>query len=48
MDHSILGQLALAYSPVIDRNRNVTATRLSVFPLSQNANLQPNDLLAAI
>lgn len=48
MDHSILGQLALAYSPVIDRNRNVTATRLSVFPLSQNANLQPNELLAAI
>lgn len=48
MDHSILGQLALAYSPVIDRNRNVTATRLSVFPLAQNSHLQPQDLLAAI
>ncbi|MDE2592695.1 MAG: HDOD domain-containing protein [Burkholderiales bacterium] len=48
MDHTILGQLALAYSPVIDRNRNVTATRLSIFPLSQNAALQPNDLLEAI
>ncbi len=48
MDHTILGQIALAYSPVIDRNRNVTATRLSIFPLSQNATLQPNDLLEAV
>ncbi len=48
MDHPILGQVALAYSPVIDRNRNVTATRLSVFPLSQGASLQPQALLAAI
>ena len=48
MDHPILGQVALAYSPVIDRNRNVTATRLSVFPLSQGANLPPQALLAAI
>lgn len=48
MDHNILGQIALAYSPVIDRNRNVTATRLSIFPLSQSATLQPNELLEAI
>lgn len=48
MDHAILGQLALAYSPVIDRNRNVTATRLSVFPINSGANLPPQDLLAAI
>ncbi|HET8869748.1 MAG TPA: HDOD domain-containing protein [Aquabacterium sp.] len=48
MDHAILGQIALAYSPVIDRNRNVTATRLSVFPLNSGAALQPGDLLAAI
>ena len=48
MDHSILGQLALAYSPVIDRNRNVTATRLTVFPLTQGVNYKPTDLLAAI
>ena len=39
MNHPILGQTALAYSPVIDRNRTVIATRLTVMPLTQGAAL---------
>ncbi len=46
--HPILGQIALAYSPVIDRNRIVTATRLTVFPLQQGSRLNAADLLRAI
>ncbi len=48
MDHPILGQVALAYSPVIDRNRSVIATRLSVFPLNPNARHDPQALLDAL
>jgi hypothetical protein len=33
LDVAILGQVALGYSPFIDRNRAVAATRLSVYPL---------------
>ena len=33
LDVAILGQVALGYSPFIDRNRSVSATRLTVFPL---------------
>ena len=31
-DHPLLGQVALGYSPMIDRQRAVVATRLTVFP----------------
>ena len=31
-DHPVLGQLALGYSPMIDRERVVVATRLTIFP----------------
>ncbi|HYR25727.1 MAG TPA: HDOD domain-containing protein [Aquabacterium sp.] len=48
MDHPILGQTALAYSPVIDRNRAVIATRLSVLPLIPGASLDAPALLNAI
>ena len=48
MDHAILGQTALAYSPVIDRNRSVTATRLTVWPLQQGAQLDAGMLLQAL
>ncbi len=48
MDHAILGQTALAYSPVIDRNRSVTATRLTVWPLQQGAQLDASMLLQAL
>ena len=36
-DATILGQVALGYSPFIDRNRAVSATRLTVFPLRTDA-----------
>lgn len=32
-DNNILGQVALGYSPFIDKSRAVSATRLTVFPL---------------
>lgn len=47
-DHPILGQIALAYCPVIDRNRSVTATRLTVFPLNPGGKLDSAALLTAI
>ncbi|MDI1260652.1 HDOD domain-containing protein [Aquabacterium sp.] len=47
-DHPILGQIALAYCPVIDRNRSVTATRLTVFPVNQGGELDSASLLAAV
>jgi len=48
MDHAILGQTALAYSPVIDRNRSVSATRLTVWPLQQGSQLDAGLLLQAL
>ncbi len=42
---SILGQVVLCYSPVIDRHRSVTATRLTVFPLRPDAELDVRQLL---
>ncbi|MFN3888746.1 MAG: histidine kinase, partial [Aquabacterium sp.] len=48
MNHPILGQTALAYSPVIDRNRTVIATRLTVMPLTQDAAPDAAALLAAL
>jgi EAL and modified HD-GYP domain-containing signal transduction protein len=47
-DASILGQVALCYSPVIDRNRAVKATRLTVFPLRPDAALDAGLLLGAV
>lgn len=44
-DSSILGQIALGYSPFIDRNRSVTATRLTVMPLRPDATLDVAQLL---
>jgi EAL and modified HD-GYP domain-containing signal transduction protein len=44
-DPSILGQVALGYSPFIDRNRSVSATRLTVFPLRPDAVLDVGQLL---
>ena len=48
VDISILGQVALGYSPFIDRNRAVIATRLGVFPLSSDVTLDAASLLSAI
>ncbi len=47
-DAAILGQVALGYSPFIDRQRVVTATRLTVFPLRPDAVLDVGQLLAAV
>ncbi len=47
-DDDILGQVALGYSAFIDRNRAVTATRLTVFPLKPDAVLDAAQLLQAI
>jgi c-di-GMP phosphodiesterase len=44
-DSSILGQVALGYSPFIDRKRAVTATRLTVLPLRPDAVLDVGQLL---
>ncbi|HEX6707095.1 MAG TPA: HDOD domain-containing protein [Albitalea sp.] len=48
MSDAILGQVALGYSPFIDRNRAVTATRLTVFPLRPDATLDAAQLLEAV
>ncbi len=44
----ILDQIALGYSPFIDRERAVSATRLTVFPLRSDVVLDAAQLLAAI
>lgn len=45
---SILGQVALGYAPMIDRQRDVTATRLTVFPARADAKVPPAPLLEAL
>ncbi|KNZ34370.1 MAG: histidine kinase [Methylibium sp. NZG] len=45
---SILNQVTLGYSPLIDRNHAVTATRLTVFPMQRNAVLDAGLLLDAV
>ncbi len=47
-DSTILGQVALCYSPFIDRQRTVSATRLTVFPLHPDVPLDAAQLLHAI
>jgi EAL and modified HD-GYP domain-containing signal transduction protein len=44
-ESSILGQVALSYSPMVDRQRAVAATRLTVFPLVPGAALDAAALL---
>ncbi|WP_310385767.1 EAL and HDOD domain-containing protein [Roseateles sp.] len=48
MNHQILGAVALGYTPLIDRQRMVTATRLTVMPLRPDAKLDATELLAAV
>lgn len=47
-NHAVLGQVALGYSPMIDRHRAVTAVRLTVFPLRPDAAPNAAELLGAI
>jgi len=48
LSDAILGQVALGYSPFIDRKRAVTATRLTVFPLKPDVVLDAAQLLHAV
>ncbi len=48
MNHQILGAVALGYTPLIDQQRMVTATRLTVIPLRPDAKLEASELLAAV
>jgi c-di-GMP phosphodiesterase len=47
-DSTILGQVALGYSPFIDRSRDVSATRLTVVPLRPDATPDVAQLLHAV
>ena len=47
-EHSVLGQVALGYSPMIDRQRHVVATRLTVFPERPDAAADAAALLQAL
>jgi len=47
-DNPILSQVVLGYSPMIDRERAVSATRLTVFPARPDAPLDAADLLTAV
>ena len=47
-DHPILAQVVLGYSPMIDRERAITATRLTVFPARTDLPLDAAALLAAV
>jgi c-di-GMP phosphodiesterase len=47
-EHTVLGQVALGYSPMIDRHRAVTASRLTVFPVRPDALPHAAGLLAAV
>jgi EAL and modified HD-GYP domain-containing signal transduction protein len=47
-ERSILSHIALGYTPLIDRHRVVSATRLTVMPLRPDARLSATDLLACI
>lgn len=47
-EHPVLGQLALGYSPMIDRQRAVVATRITVFPERPDATPDAGALLAAL
>ena len=47
-EHPILGQVVLGYSPMIDRQRSVAATRLTVFPVRPDLTLDAPALLRAL
>ena len=47
-EHPVLSQIVLGYSPVIDRQRAVVATRITVFPERPDACPDAADLLAAL
>jgi EAL and modified HD-GYP domain-containing signal transduction protein len=48
LEMAILGQVALGYSAFIDVKRDVSATRLTVFPIKPDSVLDVSEILAAI
>ena len=48
LDHAILPGVALGYAPVIDRQRAITSTRLTLVPLRTDARTDHAELLAAL
>jgi EAL and modified HD-GYP domain-containing signal transduction protein len=48
IDHAILPGLALGYAPVIDRQRAIIGTRLTLIPLRADAKVDHAELLAAL
>jgi len=48
MNSSVLNQVLLGYAPLIDRQREVIATRLTVFPAQPEAAVPVAELLAAL
>ncbi|HEV6968171.1 MULTISPECIES: EAL and HDOD domain-containing protein [Roseateles] len=48
LDHAILPGVALGYAPVIDRQRAITGTRLTLVPLRADAKVDQAELLAAL
>jgi len=47
-EHPILGQVVLGYCPMIDRQRAITATRLTVFPQRPDSTPDAAALLQAL
>ncbi|WP_088286115.1 EAL and HDOD domain-containing protein [Ideonella sp. A 288] len=47
-DHPVLGQVALGYSPMIDKHRAITALRLTVFPMRPDVTPDAVHLLEAL
>jgi EAL and modified HD-GYP domain-containing signal transduction protein len=47
-EHPVLGQVALGYCPMIDRERKVSATRVTVFPQRPDQALDAQALLQAL
>lgn len=48
LDHAVLPGVALGYAPVIDQQRTVAATRLTLVPLRADAKVDHAELLAAL
>lgn len=48
LDHPILSGIALGYAPVIDRQRAIAGTRLTLVPLRADAKVDHAELLAAL
>jgi len=48
MNYSVLGAVALGFAPLIDRQRMVTATQLTLMPLRPDARLDSAEVLAAV